>query len=132
MIQGLKFRAKDVAKYERENKTNFAAIIGEVMQGVDDLAGVISIGLIGVNKDQAFDIIQDNLDNGIDLEDIQQEVLDALAKSGFMKGVIRKINVKQMMEQQMTPLLEQMGIVDQKEKTMEEQEVQVVEVEEEL
>jgi hypothetical protein len=123
MIQGLKFRAKDVAKYERENKTNFAAIIGEVMAGVDSLAGVISIGLIGVNKDQAFDLIQDELDNGVDLEDIQQTVLDALANSGFMRGVISKIKVKELMEQQITPALTQMGIV----RAEEAQEVQVEE-----
>lgn len=121
MIQGLKFRAKDVAKYERENKTNFAAIIGEVIQGVDSLAGVISLGLIGVSKDQAFDLIQDELDSGVDLEDIQQEVLDALGKSGFMRGVISKIKVKEMMEQQITPALAQMGIVE----VQEEQNVQV-------
>lgn len=111
MIQGLKFRAKDIAKYERENKTNFAQLIGEVMSGVDSLADVLVIGL-KTDKDGAFDIIQDELDAGVDLEDIQQDVLNALAKAGFMRGVISKIKVKELMEQQITPALAQMGIVE--------------------
>lgn len=119
MIKGLKFRAIDVARYERENQTNFAAIIGEVMSGVDSLAGVVALGL-GVDKDKAFDFIQAELDEGRDLEDIQQDVLDSLAKAGFMRGVIKKINVKELIEQQIAPALAQMGIVEQAE-------VQVVE-----
>lgn len=127
MIQGLKFRAKDVAKYERENKTNFAAIIGEVMSGVDSLAEVIALGL-KTDKETAFDRIQDELDAGADLEDIQQDVLDSLAKAGFMRGVIKKIKVKELMEQQITPALAQMGIVD----VQEEQNVQMEQEEETL
>lgn len=120
MIQGLKFRAKDIAKYERENQTNFAQLIGEVMSGVDSLADVLVIGL-KTDKDGAFDLIQDELDEGRDLEDIQQDVLDALAKAGFMRGVISKIKVKELMENQITPLLAQMGVKE----VQEEQNVQV-------
>jgi hypothetical protein len=132
MIQGMKFRAKDVAKYEREQKTNFAQLIGEVMSGVDSLADVIAIGL-KTDKDRAFDIIQDELDTGIDLEDIQQDVLNALAKAGFMRGVISKIKVKELMEKQIAPLLEQMGVVEvgvQEEQNV--QTEQAVEVEDEV
>ena len=35
MIKGMKFKAKTMRKYEKENKTNLAALIGEVLSGLD-------------------------------------------------------------------------------------------------
>lgn len=102
MIKGLKYRAKDIGKYEKENNTNLAALLGEAMSGVDSLAGVVALGM-GCDKDKAYDLIQSELDEGVELEDIQQNVLDALAKSGFMRGIIKKLNIKQIYEAQIMP-----------------------------
>lgn len=105
MIKGLKYKAKDVAKYERENNTNLAALLGEAMSGVDSLAGVIALGM-NCDKEKAFDLIQDELDAGIELEDVQQGVLDALAASGFMRGIIKKLNIKEIYQSQIMPQIE--------------------------
>ena len=102
MIKGLKYRAKDIGKYEKENNTNLAALLGEAMSGVDSLAGVVALGM-GCDKDKAYDLIQSELDEGVELEDIQQDVLNALAKSGFMRGIIKKLNIKQIYEAQIMP-----------------------------
>lgn len=113
MIKGLKFKAKDIAKYERENQTNLAALIGEVMSGIDSLATVVSIGM-GCDKEKAFELIQVELDDGVELEDIQQNVLDSLADSGFMRGIIKKINIKEIYQAQIMPKMDAllMGEVD--------------------
>ena len=107
MIKGLKFKAKDVAKYERENQTNLAALLGEVMSGIDSLASVIAIGM-SCDKDKAFDLIQSELDEGVELEDIQQNVLDAMADSGFMRGIFKKMNIKQIYQAQIMPKMEEL------------------------
>ena len=107
MIKGLKYRAKDIGRYEKENNTNLAALIGEVISGVDSLAVVVALGL-GVDKDKAYDFIQTELDEGVELEDIQQDVLDALGKSGFMRGIIKKIKIKEIYEAKIMPLLNEM------------------------
>lgn len=114
MIKGLKYRAKDVGKYERENNTNLAALLGEVMSGVDSLAGVIALGM-GCDKDKAYDLIQSELDEGIELEEIQQNVLDALGKSGFMRGIVKKLDIKAIYEAQIMPQINDLLVPTQTE-----------------
>jgi hypothetical protein len=88
----LKFRSKDVAKFERDN----GSIFEHLEPTVDNLAKLISAGKGGCKIDDAYKELDTYLENGGDTLSALVEITESLQNGGFFP---RQIQIKRMLEE---------------------------------
>ncbi len=91
----VKFRSKDVAKFERQNGSIFNAIKDIEDYTIDNLVRLVRAGNGHCEEDMAYDIIDEYLDNGGDTFTAFADIMKALEDGGFFP---RNVGIGQKME----------------------------------
>lgn len=126
-----RFRAKDIAKFERTHKKSILDVIDEMDTSIDTLVSFIRLGY-GVDEDKAYDILDNELEKeGMDTFEVLKDIFRSLQRWGFFpKKVNLAIVLKRMdlaFNQVNSALTEEAQTLVEKEQPKEEPKVKMVE-----
>ena len=84
MLEGLKFKIYDMAMYTKKKGLKISGLL-EALEDLEVQAELIQVGYSLKSVKEAYDMLQEASDNGMDLEEIQMAILTGLKDSNFYK-----------------------------------------------
>lgn len=80
----LKFTSRNIGKLEEKHGNKpILRILLESDITIDTLVEFVQYGKAGVDKETAYDIIDEALAQGVDTSDLMDEIIETLEKNGF-------------------------------------------------